>query len=297
MRYFVRVVDAGSFSEAARQLGKSKALLSKYVAELENELGVRLLNRTTRTLSLTEVGRVYLDRSRLVLDDIDEIENTVRETSHAPMGELRVTAPQTYGEVTIVPMVREFIEAFPSISVDLRLEDRFVDIVDEGFDVAIRIADLSDSSLISRRLGGIRMVTYASQCYLEKHPRPLRPEELREHRCIIDTNMQNPRSWQYRVNGQRISVAVNGPLKVNSALAVRDLVLADAGIGLSPSFVVEAHLADGRLIPLLEPYEAYELTIHALYAHRRHLSSKVRCFVDFLGQRFDNARLHTESAA
>lgn len=282
MRYFVRVVDAGSFSEAARQLGKSKALLSKYVAELEDELGARLMHRTTRTLSLTEVGQNYLLRSRELLSEFDKLESSVRNASSEPRGELRVTAPQSFGELILAPMLRDFVCTYPDISIDLKLEDRFADIVDEGLDVAIRIAELSDSSLVARRLRPVRLIAYASPAYLAAKGTPLQPDELRRHQCIIDTNLSNPRSWMFRIDGERTAVSINGPIRVNSPLAARELATAGYGVALSPDFVVESQLVDGTLVSVLENFEVYELALYVMYANRRHLSTKVRCFVDYI---------------
>ena len=282
MRYFVRVVDSGSFSEAARQLGKSKALLSKYVAELEDELGARLMHRTTRTLSLTEVGQNYLQRSRELLREFDQLEASVRNASTEPRGELRITAPQNFGELILAPKLREFYAAYPEISIDLKLEDRFADIVNEGLDVAIRIAELSDSSLVARRLRPIRLLTYASPAYLSANGWPRQPDDLRTHQCIIDTNLSSPRSWMFRIDGERTAVNVNGPIRVNSPLAARELALAGGGIALSPDFVVTSQIADGSLVAVLESFEVYELALYIMYANRRNLSAKVRCFVDFI---------------
>ena len=282
MRTFVAVVNAGSFTAAAERLNLSQALVSKYVGQLESRLGVRLLNRTTRRLSLTEVGRAYFERCVQLLESFDELEAVVQARHTAPRGQLRITAPVTLGELYLAPVIVEFLRAQPGISVDLRLSDRFVDLVDEGLDLAIRMGELKDSRLVARRLGSSRLVLCAAPDYLARAGTPAHPRELTGHACILDSNIRSFPSWPFQENGERFNVRVNGRLVVNSPRAARETTLAGEGIALCPDFVVGADLRDGTLVALLETFAVADRGIYALYPHSRYLAAKVRAFVDFL---------------
>jgi DNA-binding transcriptional LysR family regulator len=286
MRTFATVVAAGSFTAAGERLGMSTALVSKYVGQLEERLGARLLHRTTRSLTLTEIGQVYVERCRQLIDEVDELEAAIHDRQAAPTGKLIVTAPVTFGEMYLTSAIADFLKTHPAIAVDLRLTDRFVGLVDEGIDVAVRIAELEDSTLIARRLAPARVVVCASPAYLEQHGAPLRPGDLAGHQCIVDTNFRNGSLWSFKVDGAPATVRVSGPFSVNSAAAARTMVLAGAGIGLIPTYAVGEDIARGSIAVLLEPFEAVRLNIYAVYAHNRHLAAKVRAFVDFAATRF-----------
>jgi len=288
MRTYAAVVATGSFTRAADRLGLSKALTSKYVGQLEEHLGVRLLNRTTRKLNLTEVGQAYYQRCRQLIDDLDELESAVRQQQASPQGQLRIAAPTTFGEGYLTRIVAEYLQQQPGVSIELVLADRFVNLVDEGFDLAVRIGSLSDSSLIARRLAPMQIVTCGSPDYLKLHGEPLHPRELTTHNCVLDTNIVNPEQWTFREAGQTIRVNISGRFRVNSAQAVREMLLSGAGIGLCPRYVVEEDLIAGRLQLLLHDYLATEYGIYAVYSHSRHLAAKVRTFVDFLVAWFGN---------
>jgi len=290
MRTYAAVVATGSFTGAAEHLGISRALTSKYVGALEEHLGVRLLNRTTRRLSVTEVGQAYYDRCRQLLEDMEELEAAVREQQAAPRGRLRVAAPTTFGETTLTRAVADYLDAQPGVSVELVLGDRYVDLVDEGFDLAVRIGNLADSSLIARRLATMRFCLCASPDYLAQAGTPSHPRELAGHDCIIDTNIRDPGQWQFRERGEPFRVKVSGRFHVNNALAIHAMLLAGRGIGLCPHNIIEDDAHAGRLRVLLEEFEAFEYGIHAVYPHNRHLATKVRTFVDFLVERFAAAK-------
>ncbi len=286
MRTFVAVVDANSFTGAADRLDMSTALVSKYVGQLEDRLGVRLLNRTTRSLALTEIGRSYFEQSRQVIDDFDELEAAVQNKSSIASGKLIVTAPATFGEMYLASAIVEFQELHPAITIDLRLTDRFVSLVDEGVDIAIRISELEDSTLIARRLAPTRLVMCAAPSYLEKHGVPAEPEDLTAHSCIIDTNFRNGPLWPCSVDGQQKYVKVKGRISVNSAAATRMMLLKGAGIGLVPGYAVGEDIKRNRLAVVLGAYETSGLGIYALYAHNRYLATKVRTYIDFMATRF-----------
>lgn len=294
MRCFLQVVQSGGFSAAARDMGRSKALVSKYVGELEDELGVRLLNRTTRQLSLTEAGQIFHREAVEILQRIDDLKDSIQHANQAARGLLRVSAPRSMGDDMLNRAIMDFVVAEPEISIDLRLEDRFVDLVDEGYDVAIRVADLTDSSLIARKLLPIRSVVCATPAFLERHGRPERPQDLANLPCIIDTNYRFRSNWAFLSDGGRVSVQVKGRVEVNSAKSAREAALRDLGFLRTPEGFVYADLEDGRLVEVLQEFQPQDQAIYAVYPHRRHLSGKVRAFVDFLANWFNEARRRNE---
>jgi DNA-binding transcriptional LysR family regulator len=282
MRTYAAVVSTGSFTAAAERLGISRALTSKYVGQLEDHLGVRLLNRTTRRLNVTEVGRAYFERCRQLVDEVDELESAVSDQQTAPRGRLLIAAPTTFGEMFLAQAVARYLDEYPEVSIELVLADRFVNLVDEGFDLAVRIGNLQDSSLIARRLASCRLVVCASHEYLRRTGTPAHPSDLERHCCIYDTNQGSGNSWPFRDIDHRFSVSVKGNLRVNGAVAVREAMLAGQGIGYSPAYAIGDELRTGKLKIILENYESDELGIYAVYPHNRHLATKVRSFIDFL---------------
>ena len=282
MRTFVEVVEAGGFSAAARKLGRSKALISKYVKELEDELGARLMNRTTRRLSLTEVGQAYYRDAGEILQRVDDLQDMVRDRHGEPTGLLRVAAPRTGGDGPLGEAIMDFVAAHPAIRLDLRLDDRFVDLVDEGFDCAIRITELEDSSLIARRLAEFPFAVVVRPDVAEAVGRPRTPADLSTLPCIIDSNLRSRFTWRFLVQGEKRSVQVAGRVEVNSPAAVRLAALAGIGYGHVPLATVRADLAAGRLERVLEAHVPPGVGVYLVYPHRRHLSAKIRAFVDFL---------------
>ncbi|HEB82050.1 MAG TPA: LysR family transcriptional regulator, partial [Gammaproteobacteria bacterium] len=250
MHAFIAVADAGGFSRAARQSGQSKALLSKYVAQLEASLDVRLFQRTTRQVSLTGVGQAYYERCKPLLAEFTELDELIQDIHASPTGELRISAPVSFSELHLMQVVSDFGQRYPDIRVTMVLTDRQVDIVEEGFDLALRIGVLADSSLIARHLCEISTVACASPAYLEGHGEPVHPDELKQHRCIVDTNYRDNRHWHFERDGKRTEVAIQGQYRVNSAIAVRELALAGNGIALCPDFVVGDALSSGELRPV-----------------------------------------------
>ncbi|AXS42754.1 LysR family transcriptional regulator [Breoghania sp. L-A4] len=290
MRCFIQVVDSEGFSAAARAMGRSKALVSKYISELEDELGVRLLNRTTRQISTTEAGLAYYREASDILQRIDDLQSLLRDTHQQARGQLRVSGPRALGDRDLARAIMEFMAQNPDISLDLRLEDRFVDMVEEGFDVAIRLTELADSSLIARKLAPFHLATVATPKVIAEHGRPMTPGDLAGVPFIIDTNYRFRNNLDYFVDGERKSISVRGRVEVNSAEAAREAALADLGFVRTPLFMIRKDLADGRLVAVLEEHENQATGIYAVYPHRKHLSGKVRAFVDFLVQWFDRER-------
>ncbi len=286
MRTFITVVRAGSFTAAAQRLNMSTALVSKYVGKLETRLGARLLNRTTRSLTLTEIGTVYYERGQQLIDDFDELEAAVQNRSADAKGKLVISAPITFGDMYLTTAIADFLDQHPALTVDLRLTDRFVSLIDEGIDVAIRIAELEDSALIARRIASTRIVACAAPSYLARHGVPDHPSDLARYHCIIDSNFRNGHLWPFTLEGQRKSIRVDGRFIVNSASAVRQILLRGAGIALTPTYAIGEDIARGDLVVVLEEFEALALGIYAIYLHQRHLAAKVRVFVDAMIERF-----------
>jgi DNA-binding transcriptional LysR family regulator len=282
IRAFVQVFDAGGFSAAARQHGRSKALLSKYVTDLEDYLGVRLMNRTTRKLSLTEAGEAYYREASQLLQQLDDLDASILDQTAAPRGLLRVSAPRNFGEMILAPAIYEFLRAQPDVTLDLRLEDRFVDLVDEGIDVALRISAAQDSSLIARRICAMQHALTASPAYLAAHGTPQTPEDLRQHACIVDTNLMGQANWRFVENGQTVSIHVNGPVRVNSPLSARDAALAGLGLALLPGYLADPMIRTEQLVRVLDGYVQTGAALQAVYPHRRHLAGKVRALIDHL---------------
>jgi DNA-binding transcriptional LysR family regulator len=282
IRAFVQVFDAGGFSSAARQHGRSKALLSKYVTDLEDYLGVRLMNRTTRKLSLTEAGEAYYREASLLLQQLDDLDATITDQTSEPRGLLRVSAPRNFGETTLAPAIYDYLKQHPKVTLDLRLEDRYVDLVDEGIDVALRISTMSDSSLIARKIADMHVVVAVSPEALKQHKAPKHPEDLRHLPCIIDVNLQGQSNWRFIEDGKTISVPISGPVRVNSPLAARAAAEAGLGFVVLPSYLADPLVADGRLVSVLADYLPTGQTLQAVYPHRRHLAGKVRALIDHL---------------
>ncbi|WP_026380327.1 LysR family transcriptional regulator [Afifella pfennigii] len=290
LQAFVAVVEAGGFSAAARSEGRSKALMSKYVSELEEELGARLLSRTTRNLSLTEAGEAAYDEARLILQRIGALREKVEATHVAPRGRLRVSIPRAIGDLDLGRAVMAFLAAYPDIDMELSLEERFVDLVEERFDVAIRIASLADSSFIARKLAPFRVAVGASPATIARHGRPEHPGELSALPCIIDTNLVSRHQWPFSAEGKRQYVSVSGRLTANSPAAIVTAVRAGLGFGRAPWVSMRAEVEAGRIVPLLEEYEIDDLGVYALYPHRERMPAKLRAFIDHMAAWFEGER-------
>jgi DNA-binding transcriptional LysR family regulator len=282
IRAFVQVFDAGGFSSAARQHGRSKALLSKYVTDLEDYLGVRLMNRTTRKLSLTEAGEAYYREASQLLQQLDDLDATISDQTAEPRGMVRVSAPRNLGETTLAPAIFAFMVKNPLVSVDLRLEDRYVDLVEEGVDVALRISTLADSSLIARKISDMRHAICGSPELVKRVGLPQSGEALRNMPCILDTNMPSHNSWRFIEDGKPLTVHVSGPARVNSPVAAMQAALAGLGFAVLPTYLADPHIAAGRLVRVLEDRMPEGPSLQAVYPHRRHLAGKVRALIDHL---------------
>lgn len=283
LKVFRQAVELGSFAEASRQLRLSPAAISKNINELETRLSIRLINRTTRRMSLTEAGTLYYQRIVRILDDLDDADRSLGPLQHQPSGLLRVSAPMTLTLTRLSAALPAFLDRHPHLSLDLQLEDRRVDIVKEGYDLAIRASDnLEDSSLIARKLMTLRHVVCAAPGYFERHGMPQSPPEIARHNCIQFTLSGHVDEWLFRKAGRSVRVPINGRYRATSSLAVRDALRAGFGLTLIPWLYVKDDVAAGRLQIALDDWSSVETSIYAVYPSRRHVVPKLGAFLDFL---------------
>lgn len=289
LRSFLAVVRAGSFVGAADATGLSKAAVSRHVAELEAHLGVRLLHRTTRRLALTDDGQRFQARAADLVASLEELEAETLSSGGEAVGRLRINAPVTFGNLHLAPLWPRFLAANPKVALDITLNDRVVDLVDEGFDVAIRISSRLDPQLVSRRLATSRVVLCASPGYLAAHGTPAHPRELAGHAIFAYSYWSGGDDWTFEGPDGAATVRVDPRMRTNSGDTCREAALQDQGIVLQPDFLVGPDLREGRLIELLPEYRALELGVHAVYATRKHLPMKTRRLIDFLVEAFGSA--------
>ncbi|MCI5107633.1 MAG: LysR substrate-binding domain-containing protein [Pseudomonadales bacterium] len=284
---FVQVVESGSFTAAADRLDLSKSVISKYVSRLENNLGARLLNRSTRKLSLTEVGQAFYHKSRMALQDLEEAENEVSRLQGQPRGVLRLNAPMSFGILHLSPLLGAFHAQYPEVRVDLNLDDRKLDVIEAGFDLSLRISELPDSSLVARRLCRCRHAIVAAPSYLETMGKPNSPADLQSHRIVTYRYQESSINWDFRHPDQRVeNIQIDGHTRINNSLAIREAVIAGMGIARMPTFAVADAIRQGALVKLFPTLQTLEVSLFLLYPQRRHLSPKVRAFVDFMAGQF-----------
>ena len=286
IKAFTKVVQHGSFAAAARELRLSRSAVSKYVIDLEQELGVQLLVRTTRSASPTENGQAYYERCLAILADLEEADVTVTRLQAEPRGILRVNAPMSFGTLHLGPALSDFMERYAELQIQLILSDQQIDPVQEGFDVTLRIADLPSSSLIARKIAPAHRVVCASPSYLQRRGTPQRPSDLREHDCLTYGHLATGKQWKLTGPDGEHWISIPWTLCTNNAEVLCDAAVRGRGIALLPTFIAAAELRRGSLQTILENYEAPEISIYAIYPETRHLSVKVRVFIDFLIERF-----------
>jgi DNA-binding transcriptional LysR family regulator len=281
MATFVKIVDAGSLTAAADRMGTSLAAVVRSLAGLERHLGLRLLNRTTRRMALTDDGAEYLAHCRRLLADIEEAEASLSLRRRIPTGTLRLTAPVMLGRMHVAPLATAFLEAHAGVQVEMTLLDRVVDLLEEGLDLAVRVGPLADSSLVSVRVGSTRRMVCASPAYLAEHGHPLTLADLEGHRCLRFTGTAQVADWEFVEGGRPVRVAVGGPLTCNQVDVAIDACLQGLGCGRFLEYQVRSLLDDGRLVALLESFEGPAMPVWMIYPHARLLSSRVRAFVDW----------------
>lgn len=282
---FIHIAETGSLTKAARHLNRSLQAISRSLAALEEDVGVQLVHRSTRHCALSEAGEAFLRRVKPALAEIAEARLEVADRRTAPSGTLRVGAPVLFGPDFLVPIIAEYMKAYPQVEVDLQLTDSFTDLSGEGLDLVVRIADLPDSGLQGRRLGTLRRVVFGARAYFDQHGRPEHPSELRQHACIVRTVDQLPGQWAFQIGGKRRAVGVRGPFRTNTMAAIYSAVSAGLGIGYSPMWQIRHLLETGQVETILEDFEPKPVPIHALWQENRLPPAKVRAFVDFLATR------------
>jgi DNA-binding transcriptional LysR family regulator len=284
---FVTVVDAGSFSAAAERLGIAKSMVSRRVGELESRLGAQLLHRTTRRLSLTESGRDFYERATRLLIDLDEAEQSVVSGQAALRGRLRLAAPLSFGVLHLAEALDEFALLHPELKLDIHLDDRQINLVEEGFDLAVRIGQLQDSSLVARPLAPIHFVLCASPAYLERHGEPRHPKDLSTHQGLVYGNLPESQQWCFiGRDGEEVVAHPSLRLRANNGDLLLRAAVDGLGIIMMPTFIGYQSLARGELVPLLPDWQFRSATLNAVYPSRRHLPVRVRLLIDFLAERF-----------
>ena len=291
MRMFARVVETGGFTAVARENSTSQPTISRTIAALEAHLGVRLLNRSSRALTLTDDGRQFYQRARDALEAVAEAESSVGRRRGAPSGLLRLGTPVAFGRLHVAPRMPAFLDRHPEVNVELVMDDAFVDLVGEGLDLAIRVGDLADPLLIARQIGTTRRVTVAAAAYLDKRGIPATPEDLARHDCVIYTRLATGQRWHFDGGEGPVRVDVAGRFRADNSEAVREAVIGGAGIAVMPVWLFQDEIERGLVRIVLERFEPTQLPIHAVYPSRRLLAAKVRAMMDFIAAEFAGVRM------
>ncbi len=287
MKVFRRVAETGNFSEVAREMNISQPTVSKHVAALEKHLNVKLLNRSTRQLNLTDVGKQYYDRCIYILDELLETEAMLRNQESIPAGTLRINTPITFGEICVIPHFWRFLEKYPELSIDLVMDDRYVDLVKDGIDVAIRIGPMTDSALVAKKIGNSPRIVIASPKYLSIHGEPSTLKDLNDHNCIVYTLLTTRNEWHFiGPNGKEV-IQVNGRFSVNNPRTICEAIIEGQGIAVAPLWLISDAIKAGKVKAILEDYVPTPLEIHAVFPDRRYVPAKVRCFIDYLSKKIN----------
>lgn len=287
MRVFTTVVDCGSFAAAADKLEMSRAMVTRHVAQLESHLGARLLHRTTRRLSLTEAGAEYHRRADQVLGLVQEAADVATQYARTPSGTLRIATSVGFGHGPLQPAIGSFLRLYPGVQIDLQMSERTVDLVEEGFDLAVRVASSLDPGLVAHRLARVRVLCCASPAYLQAHGAPRKPQDLQAHNCMSYAHKDWRSEWHFRRGSEAQAIPITGNLRASGGSMLVAAAIAGDGIVMEPEFHLCDALASGRLVRVLPQWQAPELALHAVYAERHHLPLKVRCFIDHLARCFE----------
>lgn len=290
LSFFVKAVETGSFSAAAEALRTSPQLVGKHVQLLEQRLGVKLLNRTTRRQSLTEIGRNFYERARIILAEVEAAEALAAETRAVPRGHLRINAPVTFGIHALAPKLHDYMAAYPDVTIDMTMANRYVDVIEEGYDAVFRVGDLTDSGLIARPLRPYQLVLCASPAYLASHPVIHTPQDLQAHECLGFSHTSLRTHWSFEGPDGLITIPIHSRLMMDNGEGLLPAALAGVGIMLQPTELVENEIADGRLVPLLPDYAIPTRPMHILYAPDRRMTPKLRSFIEFVLANFGSQR-------
>ena len=283
---FVGVINAGSFTAAAHALGHSTSYVSKVITRLENRLGSRLLNRTTRTISLTDAGRAYYERCSQIVIDAENAERSINQLQDTPRGLLRINAPGSFGSRHLHDVLAQFMHRFPEVKLEVEFNDRLIDVVAEGFDVVIRVGEIKDSNLVARKFTSSKAVVVASPDYLERKGSPEKAEDLLQHDCISYSLLPAPNQWDFYKNGVRSTVTVSPRVMCNSSAIEVSMAVQGIGVTRVPLFTCEQEVKSGELQTVMNNYDELLFDVYAVYPHRQYLTAKVRAFVDFLVEAF-----------
>ena len=286
MDIFVRIVETGSFSAVARDLGTTQPTISKQITALERQLKTRLLERSTRSLNVTASGTTYYERCKRILEDVKAAEGALGRLQSSLTGTLHVNGSIALGQLFLTPLLLEFQRRYPELTVELTLNDRYIDLVEEGVDVAVRLGRLADSNLVARRLGATRRVLVATRTYLDAHGTPQEPAQLARHNCLLYAYLSTGNEWTFRGPQGDLRVHVHGNFKANNGHSIREAMLAGAGVALTPDWLVHEELQSGTVVALLPEFAPAPLEVNAVYPSGRHVSAKLRTFVDFLQEQF-----------
>ena len=286
MEMFVRIVQTGSFSAVAREMGTTQPTISKQVTALEQRLKTRLLNRSTRSLSLTEAGTAFYERCKRIIDEVQEAEGALGRLQSSLTGTLHVNSSIALGQIFLTPLMLKFQERFSELTIELSLNDRYIDLVELGVDVAVRIGRLADSNLIARRLGETNRVLVATPAYLRTHGTPQQPADLTRHNCLLYAYLSTGNEWVFKGAEGEIRVRVHGNFKANNGHAIREALLAGAGVALTPDWLIHDKVEGGEVVALLPEFATAPLEINAVYPSGRHVSTKLRTVVEFLQEEF-----------
>lgn len=286
MQAFAVVAQTGSFAEASRRLNIANSVVSKRIKDLEDFLGIQLLTRTTRKVALTDTGYSYLEYARKFLDEMEEVESAIRDRTRKPVGAIKISAPVSFGMQYLGEALSTYMEKYPDVVVKTYLTDRRIDLVEEGYDLAIRLGPLNDLSLVAKKLADCRRVVCASPAYFKKHGWPKTPRDLKGHNCLSYLNLADGKAWPFMVDGKKIWQPVSGKFLSDNGDLLQQAALNGTGITFLPTFIVGEALKDGRLKVALEEYEEADFNVHAVYQHTRHLSIKVRTLIDHLSDCF-----------
>lgn len=286
---FVHVAEAGSFITAAKRMRLANSVISKRVKDLEDDLGTRLLHRTTRQVRLTDAGYRYLEHARRLLHELAEVEGQLRAQNETPMGELRVSAPVSFGARYLGPAVAQYLARYPDVAVRLTLHDRMVDLQTEDFDLAIAVGTLDTPTLVTRKLADSRRIVVGSPDYFRTHGKPARPQELLHHNCMSYSNLNEGKSWPFLIGGRRWLQPVAGRFSANNGLLLLEAAIAGCGLALLPTFLAGPYVVKGELEIALAEFEEPSLVIQAAWTHQRHMSARSRSFIDFMAAYFSGA--------
>lgn len=287
IKVFVNVVETGSFTAASERMGLSRAAASKYVSQLETSIGARLLNRTTRHVSTTESGRIYFERCKEILHNLEEADEMVSGLSGEPQGTLRISAPSVFAQRHLTPLVSEFTKKYPDVNVNIMVSDRYVDLVDEGYDVAIRVGKLESSDLIAHHITRCCHVLIASPSYLKTAPQLNKPSDLKKHSCVLYSYTEGAK-WPLTKDGKDCSVKITPVMVSNNPEVLLQAVVAGMGISIMPTFIASDAIRRGDVQVVLKDYQSLQLQIYAVYASRQYLPAKIRVFIDYLKEKIND---------